>query len=90
MFEAKRDIAALREDLLCAYLVLRELNDHGEHYDEKARVEIVEKALAALRNVWIDSGADPAEIEPRMLALLKSGRICRAPSRKVAAGQARH
>jgi hypothetical protein len=83
MFAPKRDMDTLREDLLCAYLVLRELNDHGQHYDEKARVQIVEKALAALRNVWIDTGAQPAELEPQMAMLLKSGRICRARPRKV-------
>ena len=85
MFEAKRDIATLREDVLCAYLVLRELNEHGQHYDEKARIQIVKKALDALRNVWADTGAHAAELEPQMLALLKSGRICRAGPKKIAA-----
>ena len=85
MFEANRDVATLREDVLCAYLVLRELNDHGQDYDEKARVAVVNKALAALRNVWIDTGAQPAEMEPQMQALLRSGRICRAKLRRVAA-----
>jgi hypothetical protein len=85
MFAANRDVAALREDILCAYLVLRELNEHGQHYDEKARVEIVNKALNALRNVWTDTGAGPVEMEPQMEALLRSGRICRARPRKIAA-----
>jgi len=85
MFGANRDIATLREDVLCAYLVLRELNDHGQHYDERARIEIVNKALNALRNVWTDTGAQPTEMEPQMQALLRSGRICRARPRKVAA-----
>lgn len=85
MFDAKRDVATLREDVLCAYLVLCELNEHGQHYDQKARVEIVSKALNALRNVWTDTGASPAELEPQMEALLRSGRICRARPRKVAA-----
>jgi hypothetical protein len=83
-FAVKRDMATLREDVLCAYLVLRELNEHGSHYDAKARMEIVEKALSALRNIWTDTGAQPAEMEPQMLALLKSGRICHAQPRKVA------
>jgi hypothetical protein len=83
MFGAKRDMDALREDVLCAYLVLRELNEHGQHYDAKARVEIVNKALTALRNVWIDTGAQPAEMEPQMKALMRSGRICRAAPRKI-------
>jgi hypothetical protein len=82
MFGPSRDVATLREDVLCAYLVLRELNEHGRHYDEKARVEIVNKALGALRNVWVDTGAQPAEMEPQVMALLKSGRICRAQPRK--------
>lgn len=83
MFAPKRDMDTLREDLLCAYLVLSELNEHGQHYDEKARVQIVDKALSALRNVWIDTGAQLAELEPQMSILLKSGRICRARPRKV-------
>jgi hypothetical protein len=78
MFHAKRDIGALREDLLCAYLVLRELHEYGPHYSENARDEIVKKALVALRNAWSDTGAKEAEMEPQMLALLASGRICRA------------
>ena len=86
MFNAKRTMEAIREDVLCAFLVLRELNEYGQHYDETARIEIVEKALAALRNVWIDSGADPAEMQPKMLEMLNAGRICRGRPKKLAAG----
>ena len=84
MFENKRDIKALREDLLCAYLVLRELNDYGQHYGETTRSEVVGKALKALRNAWIDTGASLDDIEPAMLALLASGKICRARPRDAA------
>jgi hypothetical protein len=84
MFGGKRDMATLREDVLCAYLVLRELNEHGQHYDHKARVEIVNKALDALRNVWADTGAQPTEMDPQMQALLRSGRICRVHPRRAA------
>jgi hypothetical protein len=71
-------LAALREDLLCAYLVLRELHDYGQHYGEAARGEIVQKALAALRNAWADTGAKEDDIEPALLALLATGKIGRA------------
>lgn len=85
-FADKRDMETIRDDVLCAFLVLRELNEYGQHYNERARIEIVEKALKALRNVWTDTGADPAEIEPKMMELLKSGQICRGRPKKVAAG----
>jgi hypothetical protein len=80
----KRGMEAVREDVLCAYLVLHELNEYGQHYSAKARIEIVDKALTALRNVWIDTGADLTEIEPKMKALMKAGQICRGRPRKVA------
>lgn len=78
MFSGNRNMDAIREDVLCAFLVLRELNEFGQHYNEKARIEIVDKAIAALRNVWIDTGADPNQMEPLMKELLKAGEICRA------------
>ncbi len=84
MFETKRDIAALRDDLLCAYLVIRELRDYGQHYSEATRDEIVKKALKALRNAWCDTGAKEDDIEPHVLALLASGKICRARPRDAA------
>jgi hypothetical protein len=70
-------MGTIRGDVLCAFAVLRELNEYGQHYNEKARVAIVDKALTALRNVWIDTGADPAEMEPKVKELLKGGQICR-------------
>jgi len=82
-FRGKRDMGTIRDDVLCAFAVLRELNEHGQHYNEKARVEIVDKALAALRNVWTDTGADPAEMELKTMELLQSGQICRAGSRPI-------
>jgi hypothetical protein len=85
VFNAKRDVGALRQDLLCAYLVLRELHEYGPHYSENAREEIVSKALTALRSAWTDTGADETEMEPQMLALLASGRICKARPKGVAA-----
>jgi hypothetical protein len=84
MFESKRDVMALREDLLCAYLVLRELRDYGAHYGDATRSEIVQKALTALRNAWCDTGAKEDDIEPHMLALLASGKVCRARPRDAA------
>jgi hypothetical protein len=84
MFDSKRDVAALREDVLCAFLVLRELHDYGQYYGDSARDEIVRKALAALRNVWLDTGAKEDDIEPAMLALLATGKICRPPPRDAA------
>ena len=84
MFEGKRGMEAVREDVLCAYLVLRELNEYGQHYSAKARVEIVDKALAALRNVWLDTGADPAEMDPKMVELMNARQICRGRPKKVA------
>lgn len=84
MFSSQRKMDAIREDVLCAFLVLRELNDFGQHYNEKARIEIVDKAIAALRNVWIDTGADPDQMEPQMRELLKAGEICRARPQSVA------
>jgi hypothetical protein len=84
MFEGKRGMEAIRDDVLCAYLVLRELNEYGQHYSTKARVEIVDKALTALRNVWLDTGAHPAEMDPKMKELIKAGVICRGRPRKVA------
>jgi hypothetical protein len=85
-FSGKRGMEAVREDVLCAFLVLRELNEYGQHYNEKARIEIVEKALTALRNVWVDTGAAPDAIEPKMLEMLKAGVICRGRPKKAAAG----
>jgi hypothetical protein len=84
MFQ-KRAMEAVREDVLCAYLVLRELNEYGQHYSAKARLEIVEKAVSALRNVWLDTGADPGEMDPKMVELMKAGQICRGRP-KLAAG----
>jgi hypothetical protein len=86
IFAGKRNMDTIRDDVLCAFLVLRELNEYGQHYNERARIEIVEKALAALRNVWTDTGADPAEMEPRMMELMKAGQICRGRPKKVATG----
>lgn len=71
-----RDAEAVREDLLCAYLVLRELRDYGPHYDDDARRELIEKAVKALRHAWADTGAAVKDLEPQMLALLASGTIC--------------
>jgi hypothetical protein len=84
MFQSKRDVAALREDLLCAFLVLRELHEYGQHYGEAARSEIVQKALTALRNAWADTGAEEDDIEPALLGLLASGKICRTRPRDAA------
>jgi hypothetical protein len=84
MFQ-KRAMDAVREDVLCAYLVLCELNEYGQHYSAKARLEIVEKAVSALRNVWLDTGADPGEMDPKMVELMKVGQICRGRP-KLAAG----
>jgi hypothetical protein len=67
----------LREDLLCAYLVLRELRDHAPHYSGEARSEMVDKATSALRNAWVYTGAELKDLEPQMMALLASGQICR-------------
>jgi hypothetical protein len=72
----KRDAEAVREDLLCAYLVLRELRDHAPHYSGEARNEMVDKATSALRKAWADTGADVKEMEPKMMAMLASGQIC--------------
>lgn len=85
-FNGKRTMEAIREDVLCAFLVLRELNEYGQHYNERARVEIVEKALTALRTVWLDTGADPNEMEPKMRALMKAGMICRGRPTRAASG----
>jgi hypothetical protein len=85
-FPGKRDLEVIREDVLCAYLVLRELNEYGQHYNAKARVEIVEKALTALRNVWVDTGAAIDSIEPKMLEMLRAGVICRGRPKKAAVG----
>lgn len=73
----KRDAEAVREDLLCAYLVLRELRDHAPHYSGEARVEMVDKAASALRQAWQDTGGDIRDMEPKMMAMLAAGRICR-------------
>jgi len=73
----KHDVEAVREDLLCAYLVLRELRDHAPHYSGEARVEMVDKATMALRKAWQDTGGDIKDIEPKMMALLAAGQICR-------------
>lgn len=86
IFNGKRTMEAVREDVLCAFLVLRELNEYGQHYNERARIEIVEKALTALRNVWIDTGAAPDEMEPNMMALMKAGTICRGRPKKTGTG----
>jgi hypothetical protein len=72
----KRDAQAVREDLLCAYLVLRELRDHAPHYSGEARTEMVDKATSALRKAWQETGADVKDLEPQMMALLASGNIC--------------
>jgi hypothetical protein len=76
MLNPKRDVEALRQDLLCVYLVLRELHEYGPHYGEALRAEMVGKALAALKSAWCDTGADERQLEPQMLALLASGQIC--------------
>jgi hypothetical protein len=83
-FPVKRALDAVREDVLCAYLVLRELNEYGQHYSAKARVEIVDKAITALRNVWLDTGADPAQMDPKMVELMKASQICRGRPKKLA------
>lgn len=82
MFSDKRNLDTIHEDVLCAVVVLRELNEYGRDYDEKARIEIVEKARKALRNIWADTGADANDIEPRMMELLKTGGIRRASPRR--------
>jgi hypothetical protein len=76
----RRDSQVVREDLLCAYLVLRELRDYGQHYSVDARRKMVSRATAALQNAWQYTGADLSELEPQMLALLASGNICQRHS----------
>lgn len=78
MMFGKRDIDAVRADLLCAYLVLRELRDHAPHYSGEARNEMVGKAASALRKAWQDTGADIKDMEPKLMEMLASGRICRS------------
>jgi hypothetical protein len=77
MFTDRRDLGTIRKDVLCAVVVLRELNEYGQHYDEKARIEIVDKALQALCNVWVDTGANLEDMEPHIMELLQAGEICR-------------
>jgi hypothetical protein len=36
--------------------------------------------------VWVDTGADPAEMEPKMMELLSSGQICRGRPKSRATG----
>ena len=67
----------MREDLLCAYLVLRELRDYAQHYSTEARRNMIARATAALQNAWQHTGAELGDLEPPMLALLASGDICR-------------
>jgi hypothetical protein len=73
----KRDSQLVREDLLCAYLVLRELRDYGQHYSSEARRKMIARATSALQSAWADTGAELSELEPQMMALLASGDICR-------------
>jgi multidrug resistance efflux pump len=73
----RRNSQHLREDLLCAYLVLRELRDYAQHYSVAARRKMVARATAALQSAWQYTGAELSELEPQMLALLASGDICR-------------
>ena len=76
----RRDLQFVREDLLCAYLVLRELRDYAPHYSVDARRKMVARATAALQSAWQSTGADLSELEPQMLALLASGNICQRRS----------
>jgi hypothetical protein len=73
----RRDLHAVREDLLCAYVVLRELRDYAQHYSTDARRKMVARATSALQSAWEYTGAELGDLEPRMLALLASGDICR-------------
>jgi hypothetical protein len=73
----RRDVQFVREDLLCAYLVLRELRDYAQHYSIEARRRMVARATSALQSAWRHTGAELNELEPQMLALLASGDICR-------------
>ena len=77
MASDRRDSQFVREDLLCAYLVLRELRDHAPHYSTDARRKMVARATSALQSAWQYTGAELNELEPQMLALLASGDICR-------------
>ncbi len=77
MASNRRDSQFVREDLLCAYLVLRELRDYSQHYSIDARRKMVARATSALQSAWQYTGAELSELEPQMLALLASGDICR-------------
>ena len=73
----RRDSQLVREDLLCAYLVLRELRDYAQHYSTEARRTMIVRATSALQDVWRATGAELGELETQMMALLASGDICR-------------
>jgi hypothetical protein len=73
----RRDVQFVREDLLCAYLVLRELRDYAQHYSVEARRKMVGRATSALQSAWQYTGAELGELEQEMMALLASGDICR-------------
>ena len=72
-----RDLQSVRDDLLCAYVVLRELRDYAQHYSADARRKMVARATSALQSAWQFTGAELSDLEPQMLARLAAGDICR-------------